>query len=132
VDWSDPDSVIKSLIAYVRVLAGGRRPFDEVAARDLVRRDVARARDFAAVQNHDVRPEGEAPSKPLSALAAPTLVIHGTADPMFPIEHGGPSPRRSRRRGSRLWTEPVTGSIEPIGRRSCAPPSSTPRQAKED
>jgi pimeloyl-ACP methyl ester carboxylesterase len=88
VDWSDPDSVIEYLIAYGRVLAGGRRPFDEVAARDLVRRDVARARDFAAVQNHDVLPEGEAPSKPLSAIAAPTLVIHGTADPMFPIGHG--------------------------------------------
>jgi pimeloyl-ACP methyl ester carboxylesterase len=88
VDWSDPDSVIEYLIAYQRVLAGGRRPFDEVAARDLVRRDVARARDFAAVQNHDVLAEGEAPSKPLSAIAAPTLVIHGTADPMFPLKHG--------------------------------------------
>jgi pimeloyl-ACP methyl ester carboxylesterase len=88
VDWSDPDSVIEYLIAYRRVLAGGRRPFDEVAARDLLRRDVARARDFAAVQNHDVLPEGEAPSKPLSAIGAPTLVIHGTADPMFPIGHG--------------------------------------------
>jgi pimeloyl-ACP methyl ester carboxylesterase len=88
VDWSDPDSVIEYLIAYERVLAGGRRPFDEVAARDLVRRDVARARDFAAVQNHDVLPQGKAPSKPLSAIVAPTLVIHGTADPMFPIGHG--------------------------------------------
>src|SRR5215211_6686065 len=78
VDWSNPDSVIEYLIAYERVLAGGRRPFDEVVARDLVRREVARARDFAAVQNHDVLPEGEAPSKPLSAIAAPTLVIHGT------------------------------------------------------
>jgi pimeloyl-ACP methyl ester carboxylesterase len=88
VDWSDPDSVIEYLIAYQRVLAGGRRPFDEVVVRDLVRGDVARARDFAAVQNHDVLPPGEAPSKPLSAIAAPTLVIHGAADPMFPIEHG--------------------------------------------
>jgi pimeloyl-ACP methyl ester carboxylesterase len=25
---------------------------------------------------------------PLSSIAAPTLVIHGTADPMFPIGHG--------------------------------------------
>jgi pimeloyl-ACP methyl ester carboxylesterase len=24
----------------------------------------------------------------VSAIAAPTLVIHGTADPMFPLEHG--------------------------------------------
>jgi pimeloyl-ACP methyl ester carboxylesterase len=88
VDWSDPDSVIQYLITYERVLAGGRRPFDEKAARDLVRRDLARARDFAAVQNHDLLTEGEAPSKPLSAIAAPTLVIHGTADSMFPIGHG--------------------------------------------
>jgi pimeloyl-ACP methyl ester carboxylesterase len=24
----------------------------------------------------------------LSSIAVPTLVIHGTADPMFPLEHG--------------------------------------------
>ena len=88
VDWSDPDSAIEHLIAYERVLAGGQRPFHEVAARNLVRRDVARARDFAALQNHDVLAEGETPSKPLSAITAPTLVVHGTADPMLPIEHG--------------------------------------------
>jgi pimeloyl-ACP methyl ester carboxylesterase len=87
VDWSDPRSVIEYLIAYERLLAGGRRPFDEVAARELVRRDVERARDFAARQNHDVLPAGEASSESLSSITAPTLVIHGTADPMFPIEH---------------------------------------------
>ena len=27
-------------------------------------------------------------SQPLSSITAPTLVIHGTADPMFPVEHG--------------------------------------------
>ena len=32
--------------------------------------------------------DGEAQSGPLSSIAAPTLVIHGTADPMFPVEHG--------------------------------------------
>jgi pimeloyl-ACP methyl ester carboxylesterase len=26
--------------------------------------------------------------EPLSSIAAPTLVIHGTADPLFPIGHG--------------------------------------------
>src|ERR671918_662103 len=58
VDWSVPDSVVEYLVGYSRVLAGGRRPFDE-GARD-----------------------------PLSSIAAPTLVIHGTADAMFPFEHG--------------------------------------------
>ena len=70
------------------MLAGEERPFDEAAVRELARRDVERARDFAAVQNHDVLPQGEVPGRLLSAIAAPTLVIHGTADPMFPIGHG--------------------------------------------
>lgn len=86
--WSDPDSVIDYLVDYSRVLAGGRRPFDEAEVRALVRRDVERARDFAATQNHEVIPEGGRSREPLSSVAAPTLVIHGTADPMFPIEHG--------------------------------------------
>jgi pimeloyl-ACP methyl ester carboxylesterase len=88
VDWSDAESVIEYLVGYSRMLAGGRRPFDEGAMRAFVRRDVERARNFAAAQNHDVLPDDERPRAPLSSIAAPTLVIHGSADPMFPLEHG--------------------------------------------
>jgi pimeloyl-ACP methyl ester carboxylesterase len=86
--WPDPDSVIEYLVDYSRVLAGGERPFDEAAARDLVRRDAERARDFAALQNHDSIPDDGGRRGRLSSIAVPTLVIHGTADPMFPIGHG--------------------------------------------
>jgi len=88
VDWSDPGSVIEYLVDYQRVLAGGERPFDEAAFRDLARRDVERARDFAAAQNHDLLHHGEQSREPLTSISSPTLVIHGTADPMFPIGHG--------------------------------------------
>jgi pimeloyl-ACP methyl ester carboxylesterase len=88
VDWSDPESVIEYLVAHSRVLAGGERPFDETAARDLAEREVERARDFAAAQNHDLLREAKSTAEPLSAIGSPTLVIHGTADPMFPIGHG--------------------------------------------
>jgi pimeloyl-ACP methyl ester carboxylesterase len=88
VDWSDADSAIDYLVDYSRVLAGGRRAFDEASTRSLVRRDVERARNFAAVRNHDVLPAGEVPKGTLSSIGAPTLIIHGTADPMFPLEHG--------------------------------------------
>jgi pimeloyl-ACP methyl ester carboxylesterase len=88
VDWSDRESVIEYLVAYSRLLAGGRRPFDEAAMRELVRRDVKRARDFGATRNHDLLPAGESSKKPVSSVNVPTLVIHGTADPMFPLEHG--------------------------------------------
>jgi pimeloyl-ACP methyl ester carboxylesterase len=88
LDWSDRESVIEYRVGYSRLLAGGRRPFDEAAVRELVRRDVERARDFGAAQNHDVLPESESSRRPLSSVSAPTLVIHGTADPIFPLEHG--------------------------------------------
>jgi len=88
VDWSDSESVIEYLVEYTRVLAGGQRPFDEAALRALARRDVERARDFAAAQNHDLLHDEERSRPPLSSISAPTLVVHGTADPMFPIGHG--------------------------------------------
>jgi pimeloyl-ACP methyl ester carboxylesterase len=88
VDWSDQDSVVDYVVGYAEMLAGGERRFDEATARELVRRDVERANDIAASENHAALPEGEVSSTPVSSIAVPTLVIHGTADPMFPLEHG--------------------------------------------
>jgi pimeloyl-ACP methyl ester carboxylesterase len=88
VDWSDRESVIDYLAGYSRLLAGGQRPFDEAGCRDLLRRDVARADSVAALQNHGVMAPDDGRHPPLSSIAAPTLVIHGTADPMFPLAHG--------------------------------------------
>ena len=88
VNWSDEGSVVEYLVGYERMLAGGARPFDEVAWRELVRRDVERARDIAASQSHSLIAEGDVPQEPISSIAVPTLVVHGTADPMFPLAHG--------------------------------------------
>jgi pimeloyl-ACP methyl ester carboxylesterase len=88
VDWTDQASVIDYLIGYQRMLAGGERFFDESAVRELVRHDVERARHIASSENHGLVAEGAVPSAPLSSISVPTLVIHGTADPMFPLEHG--------------------------------------------
>jgi pimeloyl-ACP methyl ester carboxylesterase len=88
VDWADPESVIEYQANYSRMLAGDRRPFDEHSCRELVRRDVERAHNIAAIQNHDLIPENQRSYEPLSLLTMPTLVIHGTADPMFPPQHG--------------------------------------------
>jgi pimeloyl-ACP methyl ester carboxylesterase len=88
VDWSDRESVIEYLAGYCRLLAGGQRPFDEPGCRDLLRRDVERADSLASLQNHDVMAHDDGPHPPLSSIAVPTLVIHGTADAMFPLAHG--------------------------------------------
>jgi pimeloyl-ACP methyl ester carboxylesterase len=88
VDWSDSESVITYLVGYSRLLSGEERPFDEAAFRALASRDVGRARDFRAAQNHDLLRDDGRSREPLSSISSPTLVVHGTADPMFPIGHG--------------------------------------------
>ncbi len=87
VDWSDPVSVTEYLVGYSRVLNGGRRSFDEAACRELVRHEVERAVDVAALQNHDAIIDDERSPQTLSSIRVPTLVIHGTADPLFPLRH---------------------------------------------
>jgi pimeloyl-ACP methyl ester carboxylesterase len=88
VDWSNRDSVVEYLVGYSRLLAGGQRPFDEATQRDLVRRDIERALNVASLQNHDVLAHDDQSYPDLSTITAPTLVIHGAADPMFPLAHG--------------------------------------------
>ena len=88
VDWSDSESVIEYLVDYSHLLAGDQRPFAEQARRALVRRDVERAHSIAALENHGAIPDSERSYQALSTITVPTLVIHGTADPMFPPRHG--------------------------------------------
>src|SRR4051794_25410944 len=88
VDWTDHQSVVDYLVEYSCVLNGDRRAFDEAASREFVRRDLERARSVAALQNHDAIADDDPPREPLSMIDVPTLVIHGTADPMFPLQHG--------------------------------------------
>jgi pimeloyl-ACP methyl ester carboxylesterase len=88
VDWSEASSVVDYIVEYWRVLWGHERAFDEEYIRDLAGRDVARASCVAAAQNHGVLPDEDRPRTTLSSITAPTLVIHGSQDPMFPLEHG--------------------------------------------
>src|SRR6188508_1184699 len=68
VDWSDERSVIEYLVGYARVLAGAARPFDEAAMQELVRRDVERAHNIAASENHGLAAEGETRREQLSTI----------------------------------------------------------------
>ena len=88
IDWSDRDSITEYMVGYVHMLAGEAREFDEAPVRELVRNEIDRARDYAAVQNHDAIPDDGREYPPASSIAVPTLVVHGTADPMFPVAHG--------------------------------------------
>ena len=87
VDWSDPRSIVEHVVADVRALTG-ERPFDETRVRAFVERDVARARNAASAQNHALLDGGAPWRGRLGEIAVPTLVIHGSADPLFALGHG--------------------------------------------
>lgn len=73
-----------------RILNGAALPFDASAARRHVEDSIARARDFQAATQHDLasRQMTRERQAPLSRISAPTLVIHGTSDPLLPLANG--------------------------------------------
>jgi pimeloyl-ACP methyl ester carboxylesterase len=87
-DWTERDAVIDYLTGYERHLEAAEY-FDEPHVRALAARIVDRTTDMAAsMTNHAVAEEGDLAHGPLDRITAPTLVIHGTADPLFPFGHG--------------------------------------------
>ena len=83
-DWSDRDAVVTYLVEAERAYSPR---FDEQAAREYAERV---ADDPTTVKTFIESPfEWGEPSRPrLHELRTPTLVIHGTDDPMFPLAHG--------------------------------------------
>ncbi len=87
--WGDREAVIDWVVEGERPYAGPR-DFSESRLRELAARAFDRTSDMAAsMTNHFVLDDGGAEGLRLSELAGvPTLVLHGTADPMFPPAHG--------------------------------------------
>ena len=86
-DWAERAAVIDYRVGYERRLEAPEY-FDEAHVRALVERIVDRTNDVAAsMMNHALAEEGELTRGRLDEIAAPTLVIHGTADPLFPYGH---------------------------------------------
>ena len=87
VDWSDRGQAIDAIAGDARMIAGTAHPHDATAARRLAERDYDRARNFASATNHFLL-KGGGPQRTIRDLTVPLLVIHGSADPLFPFEHG--------------------------------------------
>ncbi len=82
--------LIEMRVAMFTKLAG-KLPVDTAAIRDVATREVGRAVNFAAQANHSLAIGASAPNdrRPLLArTTVPTLVVHGTEDPILPYPHG--------------------------------------------
>lgn len=82
------DDVSKS-VKTAEALAGSFAPFDAESKRALALLERQRARSWASRRNHAVAVM-MSPSRQgrLDQIDRPTLVIHGTEDPMVPLPHG--------------------------------------------
>jgi pimeloyl-ACP methyl ester carboxylesterase len=93
-DWTDRDAVIEYLVNDQRPYAGPDC-FDESATRELARRVVDRTiNPESSVKNHWLITDDHDAQSSLSEVTAPTLVIHGTEDPLFPPAHAVALARR--------------------------------------
>jgi pimeloyl-ACP methyl ester carboxylesterase len=88
LDWSDAEALAELLVRDARALAGTRHPFDEAATRELVARDLERTRNPPSLVNHTLLSGGEERTGGLAEIGVPFRVVHGTADPILPYEHG--------------------------------------------
>jgi pimeloyl-ACP methyl ester carboxylesterase len=83
----DRRALVGWLAELAELLAGDAYPFDTDEARRLFAAELATG--WQPESGHGVAVHGS-PSRldRLSEIVQPTLVVHGTADPVFPIEHG--------------------------------------------
>ena len=127
-DWGDRAAVIDHLVEAERPYAARSRPFDDDAERERAGRVVDRAGDLeASLTNPFLVDPGEGWRRRLAEVAAPTLVVHGAEDPLFPPGHGRalaneiPMPRSSS------WPRWGTSTRRPRpGTSSCRPSCATP------
>jgi pimeloyl-ACP methyl ester carboxylesterase len=86
-DWSDREAVVDYIVEDLRAYAG-THPVDDGAVRALVGRIVDRTtRIESSMKNHWLLAGGEPLRPRLGEIEAPTLVLHGTEDPLFHYGH---------------------------------------------
>ncbi len=89
VGWSDRADAVAYMLENARLVASTVQPFDEAETRAFIERDFDRSGGFLNATSHNVLFEiSDGWQDRLHEMKVPLLVIHGTADPVFPVEHG--------------------------------------------
>jgi pimeloyl-ACP methyl ester carboxylesterase len=89
VDLADRAATIDYMVEDSRLVAGVARPFDAIEMRAFIERDFDRSGGYLSGANHSVLFNiAKEWRDRLHLMNTPLLVIHGTADPVFPQEHG--------------------------------------------
>jgi pimeloyl-ACP methyl ester carboxylesterase len=104
------DDPVDEVVGVLRAYAGGRL-YDEEATRALAVEDVARTRSPASLGNHFLIDFDGPRNGGFADITAPTVVVHGDRDPVFPLAHG--EALRDAVPGARLVILPDVGHDVP-------------------
>jgi pimeloyl-ACP methyl ester carboxylesterase len=88
LDWTDEPAVIDHMVGSWREMGGPGHVFDEALIRAQATLDVSRARNLLSMHNHALMENVPLPERDMGGITAPTLVMHGTHDPVLPYPHG--------------------------------------------
>lgn len=89
LDWSDREAVLENRVQLFKLLTGSAYPYDVESRRALFAAELDRAVSFPSTINHGPAIQASAPWRSrLGEISAPTLIIHGTEDPILPYDHG--------------------------------------------
>ena len=85
----DREGYIEAFVAAFRTLSGSTHPPDDARSRRWAEEHCARGLnpDGIARQMAAIIASGDRTTR-LQKVTVPTLVIHGSADPLLPLEHG--------------------------------------------
>jgi pimeloyl-ACP methyl ester carboxylesterase len=87
-NFHDKEEVVEYVINRNKLIVGSKHPFDVERIRKLAEEDFERANNLKSMENHEfVKGWGSYLSR-THEINTPTLVIHGTEDPIIPYEHG--------------------------------------------
>jgi pimeloyl-ACP methyl ester carboxylesterase len=110
----DRDAYVEYGLGVWRLLASPGFPFDEAATRDLVGRSFDRAYDSLGVARQIAAIASALDRTPaLAAVRAPTVVVHGTDDPLISVTGGEATARAIP--GAALHVVPGMGHDLPRG-----------------
>jgi pimeloyl-ACP methyl ester carboxylesterase len=90
VNWQDPHAAVEAFVAEAHAMAGTGFPVDEAAVRAWAPREYARQKNILSFRYNTPIAETKTAAwrHRLKEIAAPTLVVHGTDDPVLPYAHG--------------------------------------------
>ncbi|RYZ86242.1 MAG: alpha/beta hydrolase [Proteobacteria bacterium] len=89
LDWTDRKAFTEYFANNLKVQAGGlRHPFDRDHAIKISEKEFDHAKNIQSSVNHAQLSGAEKYFDLIAKTKIPTLIIHGSKDPVLPIEHG--------------------------------------------